>query len=341
MTSTNNISGDSGDTINIWQDGNTVYYENSRTDASGTIDFNQPGCNIINNTSNPTSYLIINFTSNINLNSSTQYFIIGSQYILIDGLNYTITITINTGDNYLGLVQNSTYGNITIQNIKVDGINSTLRTGGGWIGQSFFKYGNFTNCSSNGPIGISTNPGCGGIVGYGASNGSKVTATNCYSTGAISNQSGGIFGSNAGYIGIATATNCYSTGPISGGSGGIFGSDAGYSTASVIGIATATNCYSTGPISGGSGGIFGSDAGAGGGGGTATATNCYSTGAISGESGGIFGSGAGADAGTTTATSCMYNGTFDPTNTTTYGQLAGSKSQNITPTNIVGFINKI
>ena len=308
MTSTNNISGDSGDTINIWQDGNTVYYENSRTDASGTIDFNQPGCNIINNTSNPTSYLIINFTSNINLNSSTQYFIIGSQYILIDGLNYTITITINTGDNYLGLVQNSTYGNITIQNIKVDGTNSNLLTNGGWIGQSYFKNGNFTNCSSIGPIGNSNNSGCGGIVGYYAGfNGGKVTATNCYSTGAISNQSGGIFGSNAGYIGIATATNCYSTGPISGGSGGIFGSDAG----------------------------------AGGGGGTATATNCYSTGAISGESGGIFGSGAGADAGTTTATSCMYNGTFDPTNTTTYGQLAGSKSQNITPTNIVGFINKI
>ena len=331
-----------GDTkyIQIYQLNNDIIYNIiNKSDgsivSSGTINFNQSGgCNIINNTPNPTSNLIINFTSNITFRYTTQYFIIGSQYILIDGLNNTITIT---GYNYLGLVQNDTYGNITIQNIKVDGTNSNLEEGGGWIGQSYFKYGNFTNCSSNGPIGnYSSKNNCGGIVGSSAGSGGIITATNCYSTGPISVNSGGIFGSSAGFTnGTATTTNCYSTGPIDNYSGGIFGSNAG-----INGNATATNCYSTGDIDNGSGGIFGPSAGYNSG--TATATNCYSIGAIDVDSGGIFGFYAGVDSDNVTASYCTYNGTFDLTDTSRYGNLAALGSQNITITsanNIIGYEN--
>jgi hypothetical protein len=55
-------------------------------------------------------------------------------------------------------------------------------------------------------------------------------------------------------------------------------------------------------------------------------------------SGGIFGSTTGINNGNATAQTCVYNGTYD-TNTTTYGQLAGLGSINITPTNIIGYLN--
>ena len=336
---TSDIAGNAGDTINIWQDGNTFYYQNITTDVSGTFTFNN--------------------------NNNTEYFIIGTDYIKIDGQAYTVTIN-SSASNYGGLIKyNSanTGQNININNIKVDGTNSNLTAGGGWIGQSNFKYGNFINCSSNGPIGNTTNSGCGGIVGRNAARPSGiVTALSCYSTGSIDNQSGGIFGSNASSeFGQATAQNCYSTGSIDNFSGGIFGSGASltygkataqncYSTGSIDnnsggifgsgaginnGYATAENCYSTGDINIESGGIFGLSAGING---QAAAQNCYSTGPITGDSGGIFGGSAGYNNGQATATKCMYNGTYNTT-PPRYGQLAGLDSQNITPTNILGFIN--
>ncbi len=176
---------------------------------------------------------------------SSQYFIIASNGINIQGDNYTITI--NNISGYPGLIQcNTAYTNININNLGVLSVGSSLSPFAGWIFQAIIGIFSVTcyNCYSTGEISNNS----GGIFGIGSSG----TATNCYSTGEISNGSGGIFG----YGGSGTATNCYSTGAI-GNSGGIFGTGSS-------GI--ATNCYSTGAIIGG-GGIFGPGLG--------TAINCY------------------------------------------------------------------
>jgi hypothetical protein len=220
------------------------------------------------------SPIVITLGDDITLNSISEYFIIGSEYITLDGGNKTILI--NGVVNYPGLVLNGTnssngYSNITIQNINVSTSNgSTIQQEKGWICWNFFgkasSNNQVTNCSSSGAI---SGDYSGGIFGSFSSG----SATNCYSSGAISgNNTGGIFGDSS----TGSATNCYSSGSISGiESGGIFGSNS---------TGNATNCYSSGSISGiESGGIFGSYS-------YGDAVNCYSSGSISGlDSGGIFG----------------------------------------------------
>lgn len=72
----------------------------------------------------------------------------------------------------------------------------------------------------------------------------NATATNCYSTGPISNLGGGIFGYNS----IGISNSCHSMGTIGGCGGGIFGGNSS---------GTANNCFSTGNMSYMTGSIFG------------------------------------------------------------------------------------
>jgi len=214
--------------------------------------------------------LEVTFISDLSFNLLTQYFIIDSSNITIDGSDNVVNVNV---DLYPGLVQNgnnnNAYSDITIKNIGVEST-YTVAQNGGWIGQEYF--GNnatdnlITNCYSTGTISIAA----GGIFG----SNSQGSATNCYSIGdIIGQQAGGIFGSfNSGL-----ASNCHSTGDISGNNaGGIFGSDSDAS-------ASATNCYSTGEISSQCGGIFGFQS-------SGSASNCYSIGTIGEDAGGIFGS---------------------------------------------------
>jgi hypothetical protein len=262
--------------------------------------------------------------SDITINSNVSgYFECNTHDILFEGDGHKVTILDTT--DYPGFIKNvsgvnTSYGNVTMQNIGIEasGI-TTLVAGGGWLCQTNFRNSTATNCYSTGPI-------AGGSVGYSGSGGIfgasciSSIATNCYSTGAIAggseyfSGSGGIFGAGCN---TSIATNCYSTGDITGGSeaysgsGGIFGAFCSSST--------ARNCYSTGPITGGngsgdslgSGGIFGANCI------SSIATNCYSTGAITGGSGsgsgynsgsgGIFG----ADCDNSTARNCYSTGAIN------------------------------
>lgn len=307
--------------------------------------------------------VIITFGTDLTFNALAQYFIIGSEYIVIEGNNKTVTIDGINGWNGLiqnGLTSTNGYANITLQSINVDAINSSiLEIDGGWITWSFFARGSMNNqiinCSSSGNISATAS---GGIAGsnIGRFNG-EITLTNCYTSGEISGYySGGIAGSNngsdsgfsafincftsgningngaggiVGYLngnnsGEAIFTNCYSSGNITNvHSGGIAGRNVGNNN----GIATFTNCYSLGNISGSeSGGIVGSDAGFNSG--SATFTNCYSSGDISGvNSGGIVGSDAGRSSGSITLTNCYTCGSTTGINA---GDFFGSGSQNTT-----------
>lgn len=88
----NLIVGNSKDIINIYQKGDYYYYEKNNNENNIVFDYTiNGGCKITNESvSNP--MLTINFTSDITFTYRTQYFIIGSDYILIDGLNNIITI---------------------------------------------------------------------------------------------------------------------------------------------------------------------------------------------------------------------------------------------------------
>jgi hypothetical protein len=230
------------------------------------------------------SPVIITFGTNLTLSSVSQFFIIGSQYITIEGNNKILTINVSS---YPGLVRNGTstvsgFSNINVQNFSISSTGS-LSSGNGWVAQSYF--GNtstsvvLSNLSSNGAISASN---AGGIVGQFCGNSGSVTITNCFSTGVISSSgTGGICGRNAGNQGQIILTKCYSSGAISGitsgGVGGICGSNFAFGATLPCYI---TNCYSTGNItSRDAGGIVGSNLGAnstGTGTPNITISNCYS-----------------------------------------------------------------
>ena len=186
----------------------------------------------LTNTDSPSSTLNVTLVTDLSLNALTQYFILDSSNITIDGSSNVVNINV---DSYPGLIQNGTVdtsGNsdITIQNLGVLSTYSVAQAGG-WIGQQYFGQNatdnNVINCYSTGTIG----PAGGGIFGSYSSS----QATNCYSTGTIGEYAGGIFGQSSDAS--ASATNCYSTGPIGTGARGIFGPNSSGS---------ATNCYCTG-----------------------------------------------------------------------------------------------
>ncbi len=204
-----------------------------------------------------TNKLNVIFTTDITITNSSQYFIIGSDYIEIDGNNKKIILS--NVNNYEGLINNGSvstngYSNIIVKNINVPAGSSLLKTNGGWICQKYWSKNSsgceVFNCFSLGTISSNS----GGISGSNSSG----SFTKCYSTGIIGLYGGGICGKESS----ATVTNCYSFGTIKSNSGGIFGNSSS---------GTAINCYSLGnySLSSNAGGIFSSTT-------TGTTTNCYS-----------------------------------------------------------------
>ena len=232
---------------------------------------------------------ILTFESDLEITTSSQYFIVNGTNVTIDGGNHTVTIT-TSGNDYSGLVQNGTstvngFSNCTVQNIVA--INNEANDINACISKEYFGKGTkdsasattcfITNCSvttSNGVassyqgafageynyadisncyviIGGGIGNYCGGIVG----NSNYGAISNCYVIigGNISNYGGGIAGdSNYGAI-----SNCYAIigGNISSYGGGISG---GFNSGNI------SNCYA---IIGGNIGSYG--------GGIAAQSNLY------------------------------------------------------------------
>lgn len=284
--------------------------------------------------------VVVYFTTDITLNTTSQYFICGSERIQIGEVirkpDGTLPIiTIDSVTNYPGLVRNGTflangYSYIYILNLVIDSATSTLLNTGGWFAQGFFAknatFNYIINCSSNGPIANSAGGIAGTKCGVGSGN-LRIRA--CSSTGDIGNSAGGIIGADAGFSsGTVVVNRCFSTGSIGTSGGGIYGNQAG-----AAGNVIADRCYSTGIIQTEGGGIFGSSAGAT----SANAVRCYSTGNISNLGGGIFGQSSGAGAVTENSYSTgtidttaggIYGDSFDvsatATNCYTSGSLAGA-----------------
>jgi hypothetical protein len=213
------------------------------------------------------SPVVITFGDNITLTNVNNYFIIGSDYVTIDGNNKTVTISGVTGvTKYPGLIQNGTvsangYSNITVRNINITSNNSTLRDSYGWICQPYFCIGSsgintISNCTNRGPISAYA----GGIAGYAfaeASSGTN-TITNCTNSGPVSvTNAGGITGSSFAKLstGTNTITNCTNSGPVSvTNAGGIAGS---FFASTSTGTNTITNCTNSGTVTNNAGGIAG------------------------------------------------------------------------------------
>jgi len=310
------LSGDGAtDTIYISQDDSTKYY---RINDGELIQITGSPIYIQNTNSTPASNILkVIFTTSLTMNDIYSYFTAYSDGIQfgstsIDTLGQKRQITINGVTDYPGLIQNGEAGtagknSISVYNLFVSASESTLASGGGWIGQSYF--GNDTtnnyilNCSSDGAIN-----GGGGILGNYAEN---VTLIGCSSSGEIQLAGGGIVGQEVSSVVIQM---CWSTGVISTSSGGIIGSN------SVS--AEISKCYSEGAISGNNtGGIVAGNAGIT----SVTITGCYSRGAITGaNAGGICGSLA-PDSGTftVTITNCYSTGNLDNTVVKASGAICG------------------
>lgn len=337
------IEGDGGTTAYIRQSGSDIEYS---YDNLNWITIVYWYCYLKNTDTSKGMFKVI-FTTDITINESYKYFMcqtshiqIGSASLKAGGLRPVITISGVT--NYQGFIGNRLSGvsfpNISIFNLSIHSVGSTLTTDGGWLGQSFFatevNNNYIVNCSSDGDIGDS----CGGIVGSyaGYGSGSSLTLIGCSSSGSIlngadGNLAGGILGNFAGAEGgLVTCISCWSTGIIDGtGSGGIAGGNAGggetdgnvvindcysegtingYQSGGIIGDfalkAEVNNCYSRGNITGNeSGGILGSNSA------NIPIINCYSTGTInsSGDAGGIVG----ANPGTVNVSRCYTSGTIN------------------------------
>jgi len=191
------------------------------------------------------------------------------------------------GQAYFGRhAQNNNIINCSSDGVIIDGGGGIL---GGYSGQGDNSANSsalfITGCSSSGASASES----GGIIGsYAGNGGGSVICLSCYSTGSIGQSAGGIVGYGAAdgssFGGYVRAIQCYSTGQIGstlGGpnAGGIFGASAGTSAQT-----EAEACYSQGAINGtNAGGIYGQGAS-----GSAYAANCYSYyGTVSGS--GIYG----------------------------------------------------
>jgi len=135
------------DAIKEWKfdlSGSTISTSTSLSEFSG---YSWPITVSGGSISNPTT---ISLTTNQVVTASSQYFIVGSAYVTIDGGNNTIFIGNVT--NYAGLVRNgnatlNSYSNVTVQNIVIDASTSTLANdpSNGWIAQRYFKKGATNN----------------------------------------------------------------------------------------------------------------------------------------------------------------------------------------------------
>jgi len=305
---------------------------------------------------------LIYLTTNIVFLNNTNYFIIGTNNVTIDGSynGTTQTIIIDNVTNYPGLFKNTNKSNITIKNIIMDSSTSSLEHQAGWFCQ--LSYGDtgtnniLENLVSNGNI---TNEG-GGIIGSYACARGVLTISKCFSTGNITS-GGGILSNGAGRLSLTedglgniTLNNCYSTGNIGNDSGGICGKNNSgritinkcYSIGNMVGLRSAgiansvdyngiiniNYCYTTGQIQGTkSGGIA-----------VCPSSNkeflnyqinirnCFTLGNISGEeSGGISGTGFGA----LTNNSCSIKNCYS------IGNITGLNSGGIVGANF-GYTNK-
>lgn len=349
-----------GGTVYLRQSGSIQYsLDNNNWTSLATNDW---PVTFVNSSSTLTMNIIVN--SNLTLSSSqvstpatNAKFIFGSNNIVFDGNNKTITISGVT--NYQGLFQNNnstSYTGIEVKNLSMNIANgSTLLgsqdNGNGWyFGQNTSQNGGhttLTNCTNSGPI----NNSCGGFFGTNSAyNYGTIVISNCSNTGNIGTFGGGFFGSHAGnthgnitvsnsnnqntantntkggifsrYAGINTGTiiinNVFNTSQTGADGGGILGPFAGQNSSSI----NITDCWNTGLIGNFGGGIVGRGSGTNGG--TITVTNCYNTGTLSSQSGGIFGAFV-ADGGNTYATSCYNTGTSGSTVGGIYG---GNSSKN-------------
>lgn len=163
----------------------------------------------------------ITFEDNITFNNISQYFILESEYINIDGKNKKIIF--DGIINYIGLFNNGNnlingYSNIQIKNIISEIVNSSsLMNKQGWICQEYFGSNSSNielyNLLSNGDI---TNDYSGGICGANICNlNGSININNCSSYGNItSNYSGGICAGNIGENSNIEFSNCYNLGNI-------------------------------------------------------------------------------------------------------------------------------
>ena len=326
-------------------------------DASSPVQYSTDNTNWIDITTWPftignilpdNTKLKIKFTTNITLPVGiTEYFVLKSNNIIIDG--NTKTITVNDCLDFPGLITNGTasengYNNITVKNIIVVSTGTTnLLAGNGWICRQYFGKGTtgniIQNCSSNGIIPADS----GGITGqYTAINSTNFTITGCSATGSISNadngaRAGGIVGPLSGTSATSfTITSCIYSGDINGNfSGGIIGASSSkvsisYCSSSGIikgggiageytgisGLVNISDCFSRGDI----GSIIGEENGGSAGGivaayaGYVNITRCYSIGLIGGaeknDAGGIVGAfgGGGVPGGTVNVDACFSVG---------------------------------
>jgi hypothetical protein len=272
-------------------DGSTIFVRQNGTNIESSFnktnwrEINWP-VDIINNGSD---YLIIEFTTDINITNPNQYFSCKS-----DRIQFGVTKLQNNGtrpniiistNNYQGFIENGTentngYNHICVYNLIINATQSN-ESGAGWIGRKYFGVASINNyivhCSSNGEIGENG----GGIVGqFAGSSSGNLTIIGSSSSGVINNKGGGIVGSSAGVNGgNVTCNSCFSNGLIKENAGGIFGEG------STIGTIVITNCYTTGNIETNGGGISGKKFGANTG--SATIQHCYTTGDIDSTAGGI------------------------------------------------------
>lgn len=270
------ISGAQGTTTYMRLNGSTIQYSTDSTFASGVNDVLSWPITLTNSTTTPSSAFTLKLVSNITISSgitggptaSTGCFVIGSNWITIDGDFYGATIgTSGTGiSSYQGLIQNGTgtnaFSNITVTKLGVLSLGgSTLNTpsnASGWLGKTNFgnnggtttNSSNISLCWSNGDIAAN----CGGLLG---SNSANTTIINCYSsnTNSLGSKAGGIVGLNGNYLYIS---QCYSRSwkAGSGNPGGIAGDSLSNSTvnncycftnniATTINNVTITYCYVT------------------------------------------------------------------------------------------------
>ena len=291
----------------------------------------------INNTSNLTfqntnsdpssNGLVVKFLTNINI-TNNNYYIIGSDYITIDGNNKSFTVINYNNVPYNGLIQNGTSttdgkSNIVIKNIKMSKDSSlpTINVGQGWVCQSYFCKNStgtniIDNCENNNDINTNSIYDSGGIMGESAFRSTTLnsipgtyTIRNCINTGNIYSYSGGICANNCGcnINKNLIIENCSNSGSIYVGSG-IVGRQCGYLSSGNITIRNCTNSGSIiGKYSGGIAGyLFGVSST-----GINIIENCTNSGLINGEdTGGIVGQQCGQSSSSITIRNCANSGSI-------------------------------
>lgn len=154
--------------------------------------------------------------ANITLTSDKHYFIITNNNTTLTGTSGN-NVTLDNIINYPGLVKcsPSTLTNIRVQQITMLCQNSTLLSGGGWIGQRGWLtivsegIAAIASCKTDGAISINSGGICGQFT--------TCRISNCSTTGDINENAGGIINNaNQGFINY-----CTSSGNISRNGGGI------------------------------------------------------------------------------------------------------------------------